>query len=304
MEALLFPLATCLLLALGMVGWRMRATTGFEELAAEFAAAEVQAEEAPRGPGPLVRIADRVGLRFQRGLLRVYGPQRLNALDRMLDRAGRPEAMSALDFVRRQAGLTAIGVVAGLMMAAARQPMLAVILAVALAAMLPLWLRQAAAQRQAQISRELPDFLDVLAVTVAAGLSLQSAMERVVETDDRPLSTEIRRVLDDLRLGVPRRAALSALRDRNDGSAVGSWVTAMLQAEELGAPLSGALNDIAADIRREAFQLARREAARTSPKISLVVTLVIMPAAILLIVAALVLANASTLAPLLGGWSG
>ncbi|MDR1766985.1 MAG: type II secretion system F family protein [Propionibacteriaceae bacterium] len=296
---LLFPVLACLFLGLGLFGLRRVRTTGFEHLVDELAADEPE-EKAPPGPGPFVRLADWLGLRYHRTLVRLWGPQRMADLDRLLDRAGRPEGMTALDFMRREAGLIAIGVFAVALMGLAGNLLSGVALLVVLAAMLPLWLRTAAARRQETISRELPDFLDVLAVTVAAGQSLQSAMERVAEADERPLSVELQRVLEDLRLGMSRRAALAALRDRNDSSAVASWVTAMLQAEELGAPLSAALNDIAADIRREAAQLVRRKAARMGPKVSLVVTLVIMPAALLLILASLILSNVSSLGSLGG----
>lgn len=295
MVALILATATVAVFLLAVAGWRMSRSTGLEEVEDQLVPAEQAGE---RGPGPVVRIAEFLGVRFQRYLISAYGPHRLAQLDRLLDRAGRPEGMAARDFVRRQAGMIAIGVFTGALLLMAGLGFFGVLSVVAFAAMLPLWLRGLANRRQGSISRELPDFLDVLAVTVSAGLSLQSAMERVAEADERPLSQEIRRVLEDLRLGVSRRNALSALRDRNDSPSVGSWVTAMLHAEELGAPLSGALNEIAADIRREAAQLARRQAAKTSPKVSLVVSLVILPGAMLLIMSSIVLTNLDLLGTL------
>lgn len=295
MFGLLFGFAAAALFLLGVTGWRMSRSTGLEDVEEQLTPAE---EEGRRGPGPIVRISEFLGFRFQRYLFSLYGPHRLAQLDRLLDRAGHPEGMSGRDFVRRQAGMIAIGIFAGGLLLMAGLWLFALLTVVTFAAMLPLWLRTLARRRQAAISRELPDFLDVLAVTVSAGLSLQSAMERVAEADERPLSTEIRRVLEDLRLGVSRRNALTALRDRNDSPSVGSWVTAMLHAEELGAPLSGALNEIAADIRREAAQLARRQAAKTAPKVSLVVSIVILPGAMLLILASIVLSNSDILGSL------
>jgi len=292
---LILAVATTAVFVLWVAGWRLSRSTGLEEVEEQLVPPAAGEE---RGPGPVVRISEFLGVRFQRYLFSLYGPYRLQQLDLLLDRAGRPEGMSARDFIRRQAGMIAIGVFTGGLLLIAGMWIFAVLILVAFSAMLPLWLRGLARRRQASISRDLPDFLDVLAVTVSAGLSLQSAMERVAETDDRPLSTEIRRVLEDLRLGVSRRDALTALRDRNDSPSVGSWVTAMLHAEELGSPLSGALNEIAADIRREAAQLARRQAAKTSPKVSLVVSMVILPGAMLLILASIVLTNSDLLGTL------
>lgn len=295
MTPVLFGLATVMVFVLFIAGWRMSRSTGLEDVEEQLAPA---AEATERGPGPVVRLSEYLGVRFQRYLLSLYGPYRLAQLDQLLDRAGRPEGMSARDYIRRQAGMIAIGVFTGGLLLMAGLWQLAAMALVVFALMLPLWLRGLAGRRQASISRDLPDFLDVLAVTVSAGLSLQSAMERVAEADERPLSQEMRRVLEDMRLGVSRRNALSALRDRNDSPSVGSWVTAMLHAEELGAPLSGALNEIAADIRREAAQEARRQAAKTSPKVSLVVSIVILPGAMLLILASVLLSNSDLLGEL------
>jgi tight adherence protein C len=169
------------------------------------------------------------------------------------------------------------------------------VLLVLFASWMDVWLRIVAARRQEGIARELPDFLDVLAVTVAAGLSLQAALERVSSVQETPLSQEVIQVLEDMRLGVPRREALQDLRDRNDAPPLAAWVTAMLQAEELGTPLSQALRDIAAEVRRQAAQTARRAASKAAPKVSLVVTLFIVPGALILIVSAMVLSQIADL---------
>lgn len=114
-----------------------------------------------------------------------------------------------------------------------------------------------------QIERELPDFLDILAVTVTAGLGFRAAMERVGETLDGPLAEEIGRTLRRMDVGVRRRQAFVELRERNPRSTtMGPFVTAIIQAEELGAPLADTLNQFAGDMRREFFQQARRRVAR------------------------------------------
>ncbi|WP_426562828.1 type II secretion system F family protein [Angustibacter sp. McL0619] len=297
MAVLLIPLATTAVVGLAVIGWRMARSTGLELVEGTFDLG-VDADATP----PLVaRLIDGLGVRFQRFLLAAYGTRRLAALDRRLARAGRPEGMATRDFVRRQAGFAVIGVVAALFLLLAGQALIGLIVFLLFAGWMDFWLRGLANRRQAQIARELPDFLDVLAVTVTAGLSLQAALERVSSVEQTPLSDEVRRVLDDMRLGLARRQAFEQLRERNDTPSLGSWVTAMLQAEELGTPLSQALNDIAGEVRREAAQVARRAAAKATPKVSLVVTLVIVPGAILLIMSALVLSQIANLKGIFGG---
>lgn len=90
--------------------------------------------------------------------------------------------------------------------------------------------------------------------------------------------------LRQIELGTPRRAAFAALRDRSSSRALTEFVTAYLQAEELGAPIGEFLTTYAAELRRNAGQKARTAAAKANPKISLVLTIVIMPAIAILMI--------------------
>lgn len=141
--------------------------------------------------------------------------------------------------------------------------------------------------RREEIDRSLPDFLDVLAVVVSAGLSFRQGLARVAGTLGGPLGEEIQATLRQLELGVSRREAFLELRDRSGSGRVSQFVTALLQAEELGAPLAETLLALSGDQRRQAAQDARRRAARAAPRVSLVVSLLIVPGAMVLLVASL-----------------
>jgi tight adherence protein C len=147
-----------------------------------------------------------------------------------------------------------------------------------------IYLSRAARLRQSAIERALPDFLDILAVSVRAGLGYRYALRRVAESLGGPVGEEMLIVLRQIDLGQDRRDAFLALRERNESDSLKSFVAAQLQAEELGVPLSEALNDIASDMRRMAGQNARREAQRASPRVSLLVTTLIVPGSMILIV--------------------
>jgi tight adherence protein C len=101
------------------------------------------------------------------------------------------------------------------------------------------------------------------------------------------LSDEMRLALRQMELGTPLRSAFEELRQRNESESLASFVTAILQAEELGAPLARALTEISVDMRRDAIQHARRRAQRADPQITLIVTFLMLPAMMLLIVAML-----------------
>jgi tight adherence protein C len=145
------------------------------------------------------------------------------------------------------------------------------------------WLARAGRLRQEAIERSLPDFLDILAVSVRAGLGYRLALRRVAEALEGPVAEELLTVLRQMELGQDRREAFLALRERNKSESLKSFVAAQLQAEELGVPLAEALNDIADDMRRLAYQNARKQAQRASPRVSLIVTTLIVPGAVILI---------------------
>lgn len=106
--------------------------------------------------------------------------------------------------------------------------------------------------------------------------------------------------LREMAVGVTRRDAFLAVRERVRSESVGSFVAQLLQAEELGVPLAQALRDIAAEVRRERAQQVRRQAAKASPKVALVVTMTMVPGAIIMMVSGLILANRGVLQNLFG----
>ncbi|MGH3355089.1 MAG: type II secretion system F family protein, partial [Nocardioidaceae bacterium] len=95
--------------------------------------------------------------------------------------------------------------------------------------------------------------------------------------------------------------AFSALRDRCGSEPMDTFVSAFLQAEELGSPLAETLSTISGDTRREANQAARRKAARTVPRVTLVVSVVLVPPTLLLIAVGLYLGSDIDIGSLLGG---
>jgi tight adherence protein C len=105
----------------------------------------------------------------------------------------------------------------------------------------------------------------------------------------------MRTALQEMNVGASRRQTFVALRERSRSAAVGTFVTALLQAEELGVPLADALTGIASDVRREHAENVRQRAARAVPMVSLAVTMTILPGALILIVSAVLVANAGVL---------
>lgn len=220
------------------------------------------------------------------------GPTWRTRVARKLDIAGRPDGLDVRGFAARQGAFATLGVTALLFLALRGSPVLGTFLGALLIVYPEVWLHSEAQRRQREIDRELPDFLDILAVTVSAGLGFRQALDRVGSTVRGPLAGEVKFTLNRMSVGVSRREAFVELRERNPRSdTMGLFVTAILQAEELGAPLAQTLNALAADMRREYSQTARRRAARAVPQVSLIITTLILPAVVGLIVVALFLGS-------------
>jgi tight adherence protein C len=272
-------------------------------LAAFFCAIGLAAIPMLRDQGPVERLGGRASaVREQRGWLTArvanwlalrLGPRlaptlragRGGALERRLDYAGRPGGLTVQRFLGLKGAIALMGGLGlgGLLTLLGSTPVLIVVLGVAGWFAPDVWLSRAGRLRQEAIERSLPDFLDILAVSVRAGLGYRYALRRVAESLSGPVSEEMLTVLRQMELGQNRREAFLALRERNKSDSLKSFVAAQLQAEELGVPLAEALNDIAADMRRVAHQNARRRAQRAAPRVSLIATTLIVPGAMILI---------------------
>lgn len=144
-------------------------------------------------------------------------------------------------------------------------------------------------RRKEQIDQDLPSFMDVLAVTVTAGIGFRRALRTVSERYGGPLADEIQLTLQHIDNGASMRQAFTALRDRTGSAAVDEFVSAYVQSEELGAPLVGTLNHIAADMRRSSAQAALQRASRIEPRVSLVTTTVMVPGILVLLIGGLLI---------------
>jgi tight adherence protein C len=283
---LLVGLAAAILTVTTIIGFRLLRTTGLEDVEAALRR-EVAVERQPA----FTVFLDRLGGRFLGTAMRAYGPDRLRRLEDRIRRAGRPDGVTLTSYVRRQAAFVLLGLGVLAMFTFLGLFALGLLAGVLLATWMPLWLASSGSRRQAQIESELPDFLDVLGVTVTAGLGFRQAVERVCEFHQGPLAEEMRVALQEMNVGVTRRQAFVSMRERTRSEGVSAFVTALLQAEELGVPLSSALESIAADVRREHAQRVRQAAAKAAPKVSLVVTMTIVPGALILITSSILIAN-------------
>lgn len=232
---------------------------------------------------PLTLVLDQLGALLGPSTAAALGTNRIERIDGLLDAAGRPGGLTAEGFAGRKSSFALLLGLAGVVFAATDRLWLAFVLPVAGWLLPDLDLKGKARERQDEITRSLPDFLDVLSVTVSAGLDFRAALGRVSDSFPGPLSDEVRIALRQMSLGESRRKALAELRRRNHSESLSEFITALQQAEDLGAPLTGALRDIAGDVRRSYAQEARRAAAKVEPRLSVITTLTLIPASMIVI---------------------
>lgn len=122
------------------------------------------------------------------------------------------------------------------------------------------WLTRKVDERRLAMQRTLPDILDLLVISVEAGLGFDAALARVVGTVPGPLSEEFFRMLQETRVGVSRRDAMRHLMDRTDLDELRSFLLAMLQAEAFGVAIARVLRVQADEMRVKRRQRAQEKA--------------------------------------------
>lgn len=158
------------------------------------------------------------------------------------------------------------------------QLVMLVIVFTAMGAAMPwIMLRIMAQKRQKLITKQLPEVLDLLCVSVQAGLSFDAALRRIVERMKGPLIEECTRMLEDVRMGLPRRQALRMMGERCEVQEVALFVTAIIQAERLGTSLGKTLNNQAINMRERRRQAVKAEAMKAPVKMIFPLVLFIFP---------------------------
>ncbi|MFE3597894.1 DUF5936 domain-containing protein [Streptomyces sp. NPDC059096] len=226
---------------------------------------------------------DRLGMRWAPAVLRMMGPKQVNKKRRQIDLAGNPGGLTIDRYAARRAVYGALGLAGAFSMIIRGQVLLSVVMILFGLFWIEVGIWSAVRVRRDHIERTLPDFLDVLAVVVSAGLGFRQALDRVSEKYEGPWSDELRITLRQMDMGVSRRQAFEELRKRNDSEQVAMFVTALQQGEELGAPIVDTLIAIANDMRRTDAQNARRKAAKAVPKATFAVTSFLLPGTLLLL---------------------
>jgi tight adherence protein C len=145
------------------------------------------------------------------------------------------------------------------------------------------WLARKVDERKDSIRRDLPDMLDLLSISVEAGMGFEGALDIVCRHFDSPLAQEFSRTLKEMELGLPRREALHNLKRRTEVPELSNFVLTLTQADALGMPIGRVLKTQAGEMRLRRRQWAREKAGKLPVKILFPLVVFIFPAVLIIL---------------------
>ena len=194
-------------------------------------------------------------------------------IDAKLERAGYPGGLRGADWVGVKIlsliAFAVIGLLLGLLLGGGQIALALLFLLVggAIGYIGPeFWLGKKMAARSMAMTLQLPDALDLLTISVEAGLGFDAALAKVVEKMEGPLVDEFRQALAEVRMGRTRREALRDVANRADAQPVTNFIGAIVQAEQLGVPIAKVLQIQSNQLRIERRQRAEEAAAKAPVK--------------------------------------
>lgn len=146
-----------------------------------------------------------------------------------------------------------------------------------------IWLSEAVSKRKKAIRKALPDALDMLMISVEAGLGFDAAIARLIKNTSGPLARELARMLYEINAGTARSEALKGVAERADVSELNTFITSMVQADLFGISMAQTLRTQAEEMRVRRRQHAEELAQKAPVKIVFPLVLCILPATLIVI---------------------
>lgn len=214
---------------------------------------------------PAIQRLAKFGRRSEGGMI--------GAIDAKLEQAGYPGGLRGADWVGvKLLALIAFGIggfLLGMLLTRGQftVALLFALFGAALGYLAPeFWLGRKIRERSMAMTLQLPDVLDLLTISVEAGLGFDAALQKCVEKMEGPLVDEFAQALAEVRMGRTRRDALRDVAKRADSQPVNNFIGAIVQAEQLGVPIAKVLQIQSNQLRIERRQRAEEAAAKAPVK--------------------------------------
>jgi tight adherence protein C len=211
-------------------------------------------------------------------------------VNRLIELAGNPPALTAERIVAFKIVGGIVGVVVGILVAPLLPftgfmvPVMSVVLFSLAGYTFPsAGLASRATKRQKEIRKALPDTMDLLTISVEAGLGFDAALAQVVKNVPGPLSEEIARMLQEMQIGVTRAEALRHLNDRTDVPELDGFVLSMIQADKYGVGVAKVLRAQSTELRQKRRQRAEEVAQKVPLKLLFPMIFLVLPALFIVI---------------------
>jgi tight adherence protein C len=200
--------------------------------------------------------------------------------------AGNPHGLNADTFIVLKMFCIIPALVIGLL----SQKLLSLVVLIIIGLFIPdLYLSLCKKKRQDLIIKSLPDVLDLLTVSVEAGLGFDAALHKVVEKTTGPLTDEFEKALQEINLGKPRREALRDMAARLEVNDVTTFIGSIIQADQLGVSITNVLRIQSAKCRNDRKMRAEEQAQKAPVKILIPLVLFIFPTILIVLLGPAVL---------------
>lgn len=218
-----------------------------------------------------------------------------------LDVAGNPAGWTVDRVVSLKVVGFAVALLVSLVVAAHRgmalMPRLVVCVGAALVGFVAVnvWLHNLGVKRAAQMQKDLPDAIDLLTISVEAGLGFDGAMAQVARNTEGPVAAEFARLLQEMQIGMARSQAMRSLGERTTLPELRGFANAMVQADAFGIPVGKVLRVQAQEMRGRRRQRAEEKAQKVAVKVLFPLMFCILPVIFIVVLGPPILNLISTL---------
>lgn len=230
-----------------------------------------------------IRLIMSVFLDFKKSFKKKMPEEKEEKIEKKLQMAGNPFGLTPVDFRLVQTGFIFLlpllfGGYATLIEVSTNAKICFILLGFLTGLFIPnQYLKQKTKARGRLALREFPDILDLLTVSLEAGLGFDAAITKVVSKKEGVLANEFHRSLEEIRLGKTRREALSGIRDRLEVDSIKAFISSVLQAEKLGIGMVQVLRVQSNEVREQRRQRAEEAAMKAPIKMLFPLVLFIFP---------------------------